>query len=460
MDYIQSLFQGLIDMGAPVFLTIILMVLGLVFRMKFSRAFSAGLTLGVALVGISLVVDFMISKVGSASRAFVDNTGIQLGALDMGWPPALGLAWTWEYAFLMFPIQIIVNILMLFFRWTSCVNVDMWNVGNKVCTAFLVTYVSGNVWLGLLFATLQAVLELKNADVTQYRLQKLTGIPGVSMPHPMFLAGIWIYPFVKIMDKVIPSTVNFDAQKLREKIGAFGENHIMGFLVGCLIGFFGGYDVRATLTLGVQAGAALTLFPLVAKLFTTALTPVSESATEFMKSRFKNRTFTIGLDWPIMAGRSEHWLIMLLAIPIILIYSLILPGNIVLPFGGLMNICLVVPLFFLTMGNLVKMAIGTIIGIPMQLYVASYFAPHFTALAAKTGGVETPEGQMLAWFGMDISELRYIIAEFSQFSMIGIVLFIATVILSIFYFKGMKKEDEQIKKELGITDQGMNKEAS
>ncbi|GEN86301.1 PTS galactitol transporter subunit IIC [Oceanobacillus sojae] len=452
MGYIEGFFQGLIDMGAPVFLTIILTVLGLVFRMKFSRAFSAGLTLGVALVGINIVVDFMITNVGEASRSFVELTGIQLGALDMGWPPALGLAWTWEFAFLMFPIQILVNILMLSFRWTSCVNVDMWNVGNKVCTAFLVAYVSGYAWLGLLFATLQSVLELKNADYTRYRLQKLTGIPGVSMPHPMFLSGIWFYPFVKIMDKIFPSTFNFDAQKLRDKIGIFGETHVMGFLIGCLIGAFGGYDIRSILTLGVQAGAALMLFPLVAKLFTTALTPVSESATSFMKKRFSNRAFTIGLDWPIMAGRSEHWLIMILTIPIILVYALILPGNLVLPFGGLMNICMVVPLFYLTMGNLPKMAIGTIIGIPMQLYVASYFAPHFTALANATGGVEVPDGQMLAWFGMDISELRYIIAEFSLFTPIGIVLFIITIALTIYYFKGIRKEDLKIKKELGIEE--------
>ncbi|MFD1452231.1 PTS transporter subunit IIC [Oceanobacillus sojae] len=261
------------------------------------------------------------------------------------------------------------------------------------------------------------------------------------------LKKLWLH-----LKQIFPSTFNFDAQKLRDKIGIFGETHVMGFLIGCLIGAFGGYDIRSILTLGVQAGAALMLFPLVAKLFTTALTPVSESATSFMKKRFSNRAFTIGLDWPIMAGRSEHWLIMILTIPIILVYALILPGNLVLPFGGLMNICMVVPLFYLTMGNLPKMAIGTIIGIPMQLYVASYFAPHFTALANATGGVEVPDGQMLAWFGMDISELRYIIAEFSLFTPIGIVLFIITIALTIYYFKGIRKEDLKIKKELGIEE--------
>lgn len=450
MDFLRTFFQGIIDTGASVFLPVILTAIGLVFKMRFSKAFSAGLTLGVALVGMGVVMDFMTAKVGVAAQAFVKNTGTQLGALDMGWAPALGLCWTWEYAFLMFPIQIILNLVMLTLGWTNCVNVDMWNVGNKVCTAFLVTYVSGNPWLGFAFAIAQAILELKNADCTRYRLQKLTGIPGVSMPHPMFLAGIWFYPFTHLMDKIIPANVNIDAQKIREKIGAFGENHVMGFIVGCFIGFFGGYDTKAILTLGVQSGAALTLFPLVAKLFTSALTPISQGATEFMKGRFHGRSFTIGLDWPIMAGRSEHWLLMIMAIPVIFVYALFLPGNIVLPFGGLMEICLIVPLFYLTMGNMVKMAIGTIIGLPVHLYVASYFAPHFTKLAQTTGGATVPDGQMLAWLGMDISELRYIFASASTGEMTGVILLLASVVLAVYYFKNIKREDEKYAKELGI----------
>lgn len=448
MDILQTIFQGLIDLGAPVFLAIVLTVIGLVFRMRITRAVSAGLTLGVALAGITLIVDYMITNVGSAAEMFVERTGVELHALDMGWPPALGLAWGWHFAFLMFPIQIVVNLLMLAFKWTTCLNVDMWNVGNKVLTAFLVYYVSDLVWLGFSVAALQAVLELKNADYTRYRLQTLTGIPGVSMPHPMFLTGIWLYPFVKIMDRTFPAKWNIDAQKLRSKIGVFAENHVMGFIIGCLIGAIGGYNIADTLTLGIQAAAALTLFPLVAKLFTTALTPISEAATKFTKSKFKNREFVIGLDWPIMAGRSEHWLVMILTIPVLLLYALILPGNLVLPFGGLMNICLVVPLFYFTMGHFPKMLVGTILGIPMQLYVASYFAPYFTSLARSSGGVDTPEGQMLGWFGMDISELRYIVVEAVQGTPVGIILAIVTILLAVFYFRGIKRDDEKFRQDL------------
>ena len=450
MGLLQAFFQGLIDLGASVFLPIIVTLIGIILGMKPLKAFSAGLTLGVALVGMNHVMALMTDSVGAAAQAFVNNTGVQLKALDMGWAPALGLCWTWQYAFLMFPVQIVINIVLLVVGFTNCLNVDMWNVGNKVCTAFLVAYVSGNTVLGFACAVIQIVFELKNADCTRYRLQKLTGIPGISMPHPMFLAGIYYYPLTHLLDKIVPDTLNIDAKKIRDKVGIFGENRIMGFIVGCFIGIFGGYGYQEVLQLGVQAGCALTLFPMVAKLFTTALTPVSSAATEFMKKRFHGKNITIGMDWPVMAGRSEHWLLMILAIPVIFIYAIFLPGNIVLPFGGLMDICLIVPLFYLTMGNMLKMAIGTIIGIPIHLYVASYFAPYFTKLAQVTGGAEIPKGQMLGWFGIDISELRWVFAAASERNIIAIIILVITIPLAIYYFKSMKKEDLQYAKELGI----------
>ena len=112
--------------------------------------------------------------------------------------------------------------------------------------------------------------------------------------------------------------------------------------------------------------------------------------------------------------------------------------------------CLIVPLFYLTMGNMLKMAIGTLIGLPLHLYVASYFAPHFTKLAQITGGASVPKGQMLAWFGIDISELRWVFAAASEKNIIAIVILVVTIPLAVYYFKSIKREDMEFAKELGI----------
>ena len=170
MQALQVVFQSILDMGAAVFLPIIIFIIGLIVGLKPGKAISAGLTLGVALTGINLVISYMSDTVGVAAQSFVENTGVQLTALDMGWAPALGLCWSWKYAFVMFPVQIGINVIMLILGWTKTLNVDMWNVANKIFTAFIVSSVTGSAVAGFVVAIAQIFLELKNGDATKNQI--------------------------------------------------------------------------------------------------------------------------------------------------------------------------------------------------------------------------------------------------------------------------------------------------
>ena len=54
MEMLASVFQGLLDLGAAVFLPIVLFIIGIIVGMKPGKAFSSALTLGVAFIGIIL----------------------------------------------------------------------------------------------------------------------------------------------------------------------------------------------------------------------------------------------------------------------------------------------------------------------------------------------------------------------------------------------------------------------
>lgn len=445
MEILVSIFQGLMDLGAAVFLPIVIFIIGMIVKVKPSRAFSAGLTLGVAFIGINLIIGFMGDTVGVAAQQFVQNTGASFTAFDMGWAPALGLAWQWKYAFLMFPIQIVINMLMLAFGLTETLNVDMWNVGNKVFTAFIVSTSTGNTIIGFVVAVIQMVAELKNADATKNQLHHLTGVPGISMPHPMFLSNIIFYPFSKLLDKILPKNTKMDANALKAKIGIFGENHVMGFLIGLVLGLVAKMGIGASLMLGIQAGAALTIFPIVSKLFMTALTPISDAANVWVKKRFPGKNLTIGLDWPILAGNSEIWVAIILTIPVALGVSLILPGNTVLPFGNLMNVCICAAAFMGTGGNLLHMIIISYLMVPVLCWSASDFAPMLTSLANSVGRQDLmPTGQQLAWWGMDIAEIRWAVVKALDGNIFGIIGCVVLVALGVYYFKAIKKEEEAL----------------
>lgn len=449
MEMLAVVFQGLLDLGASVFLPIVLFIIGLIVKMKPGKAFSSALTLGVAFIGINLLISYMGDTVGGAFTTIVENTHTSLKYIDMGWAPALGLAWQWKYAFLMFPIQIGVNVILLLLGWTDCLNVDMWNVGNKVFTAFLITCACNNVLVGFTAAIVQIVAELKNADYTKYQILELTGVPSVGMPHCMFLTNIFFYPISDFMDKVLPETKPLNAQQIRNKIGIFGENHVIGFIMGTIIGIIAGQG-KGALLLGVQAGTALTLFPMVSQLFMTALTPISEAASEWVKSKFPGRELIIGLDWPILAGNPEIWVAIILTIPVALIFSVILPGNTALVLGNLMNVCVCAPLFLAMRGDILKMTIISWIWCPILSYAATVMGPLLTNLAKDAGTYNTN----ITWWGCDIAEIRFALYEAASGNAIGIGCVIAIVLIGVAYFKKFAPAREKAAKErLGITEE-------
>ncbi len=77
------------------------------------------------------------------------------------------------------------------------------------------------------------------------------------------------------------------------------------------------------------------LFSIIGSWFIAAVEPLSQGITDFASKRLNGRTFNIGLDWPFIAGRSEVWAAANVLAPIMLLESLILPGNGLLPLGGI-----------------------------------------------------------------------------------------------------------------------------
>ncbi|MGG3640149.1 PTS galactitol transporter subunit IIC [Bacillus gobiensis] len=453
MDLLQSVIQYVLDLGAAVFVPLLMVIVGIAAKMKWKDALGAGIILGVAFVGMNIVIGFMLDALTPAAQGLVERTGIQLTIIDGGWTSLATLAWAWPLAFLMFPLQLLINGILLIFNKTQTLNVDLWNVWGKILTAVLVIGVTGNIYIAFLVAAIQIVFELLLADVNQKQIEKITGIPGVTVSHSMMLFGIFLLPFNWLLGKIPIFERHVDADTLKEKLGIFAENHVMGFIIGLLLGIVAGYSVPDMLMLAVQAAAALTLFPMVAKLFMQALSPLSDAISEYMKKKFQNRQLFIGLDWPILAGSSEAWVAMILMVPITLIYAIILPGNNILPFAGIINISFAVPALIITGGNLLRMLLLGIISTPVFLYTATGFAPTITQLAKDTGAVTLKDGQLLSWSTLEYPDFRYIFAqagEITEGNFLGIILAAVWIALFIVYYKMMSKRTEKIESQSGF----------
>lgn len=441
MEVLQNVVQYVLDLGAPVFVPLIMLIIGLIAKMKFRDAFKSALTLGIAFTGMSLVIDFMMGAISSAAQQLADNTGVVLTAVDGGWPGMASISWAWPYAFLLFPLTIGINILMLVTNQTKTLNVDMWNVWNKIFTAVMIWYISDSIILGFIVASIQVVLELKIGDVWGPEVERLTGIPGVTVPHFITLIAVILNPINKLMDKIPFLNKQIDADYLKDKIGIFGENDVMGAIIGLVLGLAAGYSIADALGLAVKAGAAMILFPMVSKLFSQALSPISDGVSEYMRTKFSGKEVFIGLDWPILAGRNELWVAVITTIPFLLIFAIVLPGNDVLPFAGIINLSFVVGALLITGGNLVRMIIMGIITAPVFLYSATYFAPYITKLATETGVVDVPKGMMLTWSTFEGPDFRYIFAQAVSGNILYILFAVVWLAMFVWLYKTQEKKN-------------------
>lgn len=441
MEIFQSIINYILDLGSAIFVPLIILLLGLIAGMAFKKAFMSAITLGIAFTGMSMVIGFMSEAVGPASEALAKNTGISLPALDLGWTGAASITWSWSYAFVFFAVVIGVNFVMLVFKLTKTLNVDMWNVWGKALTAYLVYFISGSLIAGFITAIVQVVLELKMGDMFQKHIQDLTGIPLVTVTHLMNISAVLLLPFNVVMDKIPFFNKRADTNALKKKIGIFSENSVMGFIIGLLLGLAAAYGISGSLNLAIQIATAMALFPIISKLFMQSLSPLADAMSEMMKKRFKDREVYIGLDWPILAGRSEIWVTAILLVPVFIGYAMILPGNAVLPLAGIINYSIAVGGLLLTGGNLYRMLTLGVISMPLYLYSATYLAPVLTGLAEKTKAVELAKGQQITWSSIEGPEFRILFAEAFKGNWLAIAGGIAFIGLFIWLYRYMTKAE-------------------
>lgn len=455
MDVLLNIVNYILGFGAAVFVPLIMLIIGLIVKMSFKDAFFAALTLGIAFTGMNVLINFMTGAITPAAQGLAEATGISLPAVDVGWPALSAIAWAWPLGVLCFPLLMVINLVMLLLKLTDTLNVDFWNCWTKLLTTVLTYYLCAAagmpegvaIAMGFVAASVQIILELKIGDAFQPTIERITGIPGVTVPHAMMLTATVAYPIERLLEK-IPAIENnnADAKWLRKKIGIFGENAVMGFIIGTAMGAIAYRDVQQALTLGVQAATALQLFPMVSKLFMQALSPISDAVGDFMKKRFKGRELIIGLDWPILAGSNELWVTCILLIPFELVLAPV--GNIVLPFAGIVNICLVPGLLMVSNGNIIKMLIEGIIITPVYLLVSSSFAPWVTQLAltyspdslANVGG-----DALISWSTLECPDFRWAIANAFSGNVAGMVVLVGWLALFVWMLRGFKKRNEALK---------------
>lgn len=450
MGIVGDVINYIIDMGASAMLPLVIAILSIIVGVKVGKAVRAGLMVGVGFVGLDLIVTLMNDNLGPAAQKMSENFGLSLNVVDIGWPGMSPITWASSIATVAIPIAIAVNVLMLILKLTKTVNVDIWNIWHMTFTGAIAYAVTGNFAIGIAGVIVHAIFSYKFGDLYAPLMEDYFDLESITVPHG---TATYLAPIACTVDAIIDkipglNKIDFSLENLQEKVGVLAEPIVIGGILGGIVGLLAGYDFAGAFQLAIKMSAVMVLMPKITKCIMEGLMPLSERMKEILTKRSGDSEFYIGLDPAILLGDSDVVTAGLIFIPLTLLIAVIVPGNVILPFGDLATIG-----FFIAIavavhkGNLFRTLISGSCIMFLTIWIANQAIPWTTALAQSvnlTGGAS-----QIADLDQGGCPITYLFTQlFTQENMLGFaVIGVLYIICMVFTVRLSKKRAAALKEE-------------
>jgi PTS system galactitol-specific IIC component len=407
----MSVVNYIVDLGPSLMMPLIILAMSLFFRIPFGRAIRAALTIGIGFIAINLVIGLLVSTLSPATEAMVNNLGINLDIVDVGWPSAATISFaTTSVVPWVFVLGIALNVALIALGFTKTLDIDLWNYWHFIFGAAFVYVITGSLIVSLLVALLTMAVVLKLADATAPVVQDYFELPGVSLPHTETVAWApvgWVID--RGLDKVPGlNKLHADPETIRQRYGIVGEPLVVGVVLGGIIGILGfgpglfgddlGGSLKSILNTAIGMGAVMLVLPRMVRILMEGLNPVSRGARTWLNRRFPGRDLYIGLDAALAVGQPAVIATALLLVPVVLGLAILLSFigmNRMLPFTDLATL----PFFSIwavawSRGNIAR---GVITGATFMfafLVIGTFLAPATTEIA-QNADFAIPESALL-----------------------------------------------------------------
>ncbi len=387
----NTIMQPLFNLGAAPMMLIVLTVIALIFKVKFGKALEGGIKLAIALTAIGAVIGIFTHEFQDALNAFVASTGLNLSIVDVGWAPLATITWGSPYTLYFLFIMVVANIVMLGWNKTDTLDVDIFDIWHLAFVGLFAMWCGADIIIASILVLFIGVLKIINSDLMHPTFAWLLDSSPESNPmtstHMNYMMNPIIMVFDKIFDALFPwvDKYDFDAASLNKKVGFWGSKFAIGIYLGIFIGLLGHQDTKQIFVLALTAAFCLELFSIIGSWFIEAIEPLSQGITNFANEKLGGRRINIGLDWPFIAGRAEIWAVANVLAPIMLLEALVLPGNMLLPLGGIIAMGVTPALLVVTRGKMIRMIVIGALELPLFLWAGTLTAPFVTETAKAVG---------------------------------------------------------------------------
>lgn len=404
------------SLGANGILPIMLLILGLIFGLKFTEALRAALTGACGMVGMNLVTDMLVAKMSPATTAMVERLGWQLDIVDTGWS-LINYGWGAPAAGILIIMGIGLNLLLLFTDFTKTLMIDFWNYWSFLaCGGLIYAATDGSVLWSCVGTAIYMIITWKWSDIVAPTFQEASGMEGCTWPTGAIIAPLMIgLPVIKLCQK-IPGirSVKADPESLQNKLGVFGETMVMGSVIGLIIGILAGFKPVDCWLLAVNVGAVMVLLPRMISIMMEGLLPIAGAAQEFCQRKLKGKTIWIGIDASTLMGNPCNMTSIMIMTPIVTAMSII-PGNRMLAVASLVAVpWFIIPLAYYAKDNILHTCIAATVVFAVYFWCATALAGAHTHLAVMEGVLSNADtltsclsegGNPITWIIYKILEL-------------------------------------------------------
>ena len=397
--------------GAAIVVPVMIFIVSLFLKVSPKRAFFSALRAGVGLTGFGWIISAFTPLVTKYIQQMVDTAGLNLPIVDIGWQTGSLTAFSSSIGLSFFVFFFLFELLLFLFGITRVfVPSNLWNNFGYMIWGTMAYAATGNFILSFAFMVFVLLYSLIMSEVVAerwseyYRVKNATinSIHNIETLIPaLVLDPLW--------NLIGINKVKLNPESLKTKLGIFGEPMTLGFLLGMIIGILGSLKNLASLEawggilgFAMSLAAVMTIFPLITGVFASAFGPLAEAVEKNKKKESeeedgladKKRWF-IAVDDGVGFGEPATIIAGLILVPIMVLISLILPGNRALPVVDLIAIPFMIEaMIAVSKGNILKAILNGIVWFSLGLYAASALGPIYTEAVQQYGSV-LPAGVVL-----------------------------------------------------------------
>lgn len=389
MQIALNFFQTFVNLGAAVMLPVVIAILGLFFRMKLGQAIKSGLLVGIGFQGLCLAVGLLTTTIQPVMD-YYETMGSGYDVLEIGFAALGGAAWTVPFAVFAIPAIVIINLLLVKFKITKVLNVDIWNFMHFLVPGALAYALFGSAIVGFLVTLALAIVTLFFSQWLAPEWGEFFGLEGTTCTTLSFAS--WVFPISKGINKLIDkipgvNKIDLDMDRVASKLGVFGDPAFIGIIVGAFLGILTKQPVSSILTICMGVAAVMVLIPRMVSIMMEGLSPLGSAANDYMiKSVGEDAEIYIGMDIALGLGDPGCITCTAIMIPLTILLAFAVPGMRFFPLGILAEVCYLAPMCVMTSkGNVFRTLVCMTILMYATLFFANMFAPQATQMMSVTG---------------------------------------------------------------------------